>query len=83
MIRMNPMHDTKNPPGQIRGDVTLGDYIKRKEEAINQGTQKLTFDQWAETKINNKDVFTNLRGFNGMQVLSLMEAAWKAGRENM
>jgi hypothetical protein len=81
MIRMNPMHDTKNPPGQVRGDVTLDDYIKRKEEAINQGTQKLTFEQWLDTK--KIDIALYDRDFMEAEVTFLLEAAWNAGRENM
>lgn len=46
-----PAHkNTKHPPGQIVNDITLADYIRRKNrhEAFEQVAteKKLTFDAW-------------------------------------
>jgi hypothetical protein len=43
--------DMEHPPGQIVTpvtDQTLGDYIKRKEAAINKESKKMAFDEWWE-----------------------------------
>lgn len=45
-----PELDLINPPGQIVNDVTLGDYIARKQQQIAfedvLQEKKLTFDEW-------------------------------------
>lgn len=50
-MTFKPAHkDTVNTPGQVVNEVTLGDYIARKQrnEAFNQVKKenKLTFKQW-------------------------------------
>lgn len=45
-----PELDLINPPGQIVNDVTLGDYITRKQQQVAfedvAQEKKLTFDEW-------------------------------------
>ena len=71
MIRTPAQHqrDPAKAAGQRVGDLTLADYIKRKEEVMKP---KLTFDQWFETK----------SGFSEYS-RSIARSAWTASRENM
>lgn len=72
-MTFQPAHkDTNNPPGQIKNEITLTDYIQR---VIEQETpkKKLSFDEWFYRY--NKEY-----GLPPAQVVA--EAAWKAGQEN-
>jgi hypothetical protein len=66
--------NTKNPPGQIKYELTLSDYIDRvaKEDEVKKKVSekpKLTFEQWAKGK--------NLYDYESMR------AGWIAGQENI
>ena len=50
-MTFKPAHKQDNPehaPGQIRNEITLGDYIanKSRHEAFSEVKRKLTFDAW-------------------------------------
>lgn len=80
-----PELDTVNPPGQIRNEVTLGDYIARKNyhdafdkvaEELGVKKKKLSFNEWLTVTYG---------GINALPAVikSFMEAVWKAAQENM
>lgn len=66
IIRRRAELDTENPPGIIKNDITLGDYIDRKYPE----TKKLTFDEWWE--LCNDDDFHYMTA----------RRVWKAAQEN-
>lgn len=74
-----PAHkDTDNPPGQIRNDVTLSDYIDRKERTYNPQDltvvkKKLTFDEWYKSKGLDFD----------LSYKAVLMDCWDASRENV
>lgn len=69
MIRGRPETNVKNPPGQIKPDQTLGDYLHRKyPEKVVQ--KKLTFDEWWHQNNDEHTYYERDRKI------------WKAAQEN-
>ena len=77
-----PAHKQDDPskkPGQIKNDVTLGDYIERKTDNMNSKSvqkrleiqkKKLTFDEWWNKYNDDSLCFQSAK------------YAWRAGQEN-
>ena len=82
-----PAHKQDDPskkPGQIKNDVTLGDYIERKSKSMEKrigiqsadpknGFWKLTFDEWWNS--NESKPFWDVDG-------QFAYGIWKAAQEN-
>jgi hypothetical protein len=73
-----PAHKQDDPtkyPGQIKNEVTLGDYIERKtsvEKRLEIQKKKLTFDEWYAQ-----------RGWDyGLTIKHRMMDLWDAAQEN-
>lgn len=94
---MNPAHKHVGPngPGQIKNDITLSDYIERKQNSFDRypymkhstaepisetPKKKLTFDEWWNEKVYDD----NIRGYHWGQVISKESAyvLWKAAQQN-
>lgn len=81
-IRKRPELDTVNPPGQVRNDRTLGEYLSHKTESksvqkrLAIQMKKLTFNEWW---VNwwKYDVITQT-----WSPVEIAEAAFIAGQEN-
>lgn len=75
-----PAHKQDDPnkmPGQIKNDVTLGDYIERKSKSMEKrigiqsaSPKKLTFDEWFDAS-----------GYSEYS-RSICQAAWNTAQEN-
>lgn len=75
-----PAHKQDDPskkPGQIKNDVTLGDYIERKSKSMEKrigiqsaAPKKLTFDEWWNKYNDDSLCFQSAK------------YAWRAGQEN-
>lgn len=82
IMRKRAELDTKNPPGQITNDITLGDYLDRKypEE------KKLTFDEWLlefMCKTQPDDAWWwEENGVDKHDDYNDYKAVWKAAQEN-
>lgn len=63
VIRKRPELDTVNPPGQIRNDITLGDYVARKQEFMREEAKKLSFEEWFNTL--KPEFYQKYHRFNG------------------
>jgi hypothetical protein len=68
--------DPAKKPGQIKNDITLGDYIERKEKAY---TPKMTFNKWWR---QNYKAWLDYDDYSNLQD-DLAKAVWKAAQENM
>lgn len=78
-LHRRPELDTKNPPGQIRNDITLGDYVARKQEFMREEAKKLSFEEWAKKQgFLTKDGYWNLAN-NQEHVL---KECWNAAQRN-
>lgn len=71
IIRKRPELDTVNPPGQIRNDITLGDYVARKQEYMREEAKKLSFEEWYKQRLID---------FNGEHPSA--QIVWEAAQRN-
>jgi hypothetical protein len=79
-MTFQPAHkDTKNPPGQIRNEITLQDYMERKNY-VSKSQQKridiqkkLTFEEYM--KIGDRHMYF-------AYTIEDMQACWEAAQEN-
>lgn len=76
VIRKRPELDTVNPPGCIRNDITLGDYVARKQEYMREEAKKLSFDEWSSLPE------VNLLVGNIDELWILLEECWNAAQRN-
>lgn len=77
-----PAHKQDDPrkmPGQIKNDVTLGDYIERKSKSMEKRLEiqkkKLTFEEWLTLYYGGVNALPT-------EITNFMLTAWNAGREN-
>lgn len=78
-MTFQPAHkDCDRPAGQIVNDITLADYIERKQQDMNFNEvakeKKLTFDEWLKT--------TNITP-NDTLLYNWGITVWKAAQENV
>jgi len=80
-----PELDTKNPPGQIRNDITLGDYVARKQEFMREEAKKLSFEEWYKKNPNIESKHRHLGqdGFSySTNTLALYREIWETAQRN-
>ena len=68
---VNPVGEPHHVGGRTDTPLTLGDYIKRKEAAINKESKKMTFEEWYQQRMID---------FDGNHPSAFI--VWQAAQEN-